>query len=133
MMATFALASGCAKQKYDIGKGAPQDEIQKCMQLSDKKRFAEAVECLEIFKSKFPQGEYSTKAELAIGDGYFNKKDYLKYIDTKEPMDKAGAYAIQGIGAKFIKQIQGSYTNVVGLPLFEVCKCIEIAKLKAGV
>jgi len=65
--------------------------------------------------------------------GNFGKKDYLKYIDTKEPMDKAGAYAVQGIGAKFIKQIQGSYTNVVGLPLFEVCKCIEIVKLKAGV
>jgi septum formation protein len=39
------------------------------------------------------------------------------YISTGEPMDKAGAYAVQGIGSLFIHKIQGSYTNVIGLPL----------------
>lgn len=39
------------------------------------------------------------------------------YIKTGEPMDKAGAYAIQGIGAFMVEEIQGSYTNIVGLPL----------------
>ena len=42
------------------------------------------------------------------------------YVATGEPMDKAGAYAIQGKAAAFIKEIHGSYTNVVGLPLAEV-------------
>lgn len=45
------------------------------------------------------------------------------YIHTEEPFDKAGAYAIQGLGTFLVKRIFGSYTNVVGLP---VCEVIEI-------
>ncbi len=44
------------------------------------------------------------------------------YIQTGEPFDKAGAYAIQGIGTFLVRRINGSYTNVVGLP---VCEVIE--------
>jgi septum formation protein len=44
------------------------------------------------------------------------------YIHTNEPFDKAGAYAIQGVGTFLVKHIKGSYTNVVGLP---VCEVIE--------
>lgn len=44
------------------------------------------------------------------------------YVDSGEPMDKAGAYAIQGGAAGFVREIHGSYTNVVGLPLAE---CVE--------
>ena len=39
------------------------------------------------------------------------------YIDSKEPMDKAGAYGIQGLGARFVKDIRGDYNYVVGLPV----------------
>jgi len=42
------------------------------------------------------------------------------YLKTEEPYDKAGGYAIQGLGASPIKQINGSYTNVVGFPICEV-------------
>ena len=51
------------------------------------------------------------------------------YVQTGEPFDKAGAYAIQGMGTFLVRRINGSYTNVVGLP---VCEVIE-ALIKIGV
>ena len=58
----------------------------------------------------------STRVHMAM-----NPHDMLAaYIATGEPMDKAGAYGIQGVGAFLVDEVQGSYTNVVGLPLREV-------------
>lgn len=48
------------------------------------------------------------------------------YIATGEPMDKAGAYAIQGGASSFVRRIEGSYTNVVGLPACEVAEALEL-------
>lgn len=49
------------------------------------------------------------------------------YWDTGEPADKAGAYGIQGFGAVFVEAIAGSYTGVVGLPLFETAQLLRQA------
>jgi len=46
-----------------------------------------------------------------------NADDVARYVATGEPLDKAGAYAVQGKGAVFVEAIEGSYSNVVGLPL----------------
>jgi len=54
-----------------------------------------------------------------------------RYIKSGEPMDKAGAYAAQGKGASIIKEIKGSYTNVVGLPMAELIDELKKLKIKS--
>ena len=51
------------------------------------------------------------------------------YLNTDEPYDKAGAYAVQGIGAFMVEEIHGSYTNVVGLPLCQVIDAMHVLKI----
>lgn len=51
-------------------------------------------------------------------------KEAQAYAAAGEPMDKAGAYAVQGMGGAFVKEIQGSHSNVVGLPLAEVLEVL---------
>jgi len=55
---------------------------------------------------------------------YLSDHEILWYVNTGEPFDKAGAYGIQGIGAFLVKQISGSYSNVVGLPVCEVVETL---------
>ena len=54
-----------------------------------------------------------------------NEDDIRSYIATGEPMDKAGAYAIQGIASRWISQIEGDYFNVVGLPVSLVYRMLQ--------
>ncbi len=50
-----------------------------------------------------------------------------RYWDTGEPRDKAGAYAIQGLGAVFVSGLRGSYSGVMGLPLYETAELFAAA------
>lgn len=64
----------------------------------------------------------SEKKLLRIGQThikmkYISEKEIEMYVRSGEPMDKAGAYAVQGEGKKFIEKIEGSYSNAIGLPL----------------
>lgn len=58
---------------------------------------------------------FSEKTEVVFYS--ISEEEIKEYISTGEPMDKAGAYGIQGIGGKFIREIRGDYNNVVGLPV----------------
>ncbi|WP_415716838.1 Maf family protein [Maridesulfovibrio sp.] len=81
-----------------------------------------------------PEGEktsYAVSTEVEFID--FNEAVVRAYAATGEPDDKAGAYAIQGQGAFLVKGINGSYTNVVGLPLARVIETlVELGVVVAG-
>ena len=90
------------------------DALKKLLFLSDKKHKVFTGICLiDLKREKITTNFESTKISM----GKIGENEARAYINTKEPMDKAGAYAIQGKGRKFIKHISGSYFNVVGLPI----------------
>jgi septum formation protein len=57
-----------------------------------------------------------------------SEKEIAEYVATGEPMDKAGAYAIQGIASRWIPRIEGDYSNVVGLPVALVWRMLQQAQ-----
>jgi septum formation protein len=54
------------------------------------------------------------------------------YWESGEPRDKAGAYAIQGLGAVFVESLHGSYSGVMGLPLYETAQLLDAARIPYG-
>jgi septum formation protein len=73
--------------------------------------------------------KYDHQTEVAVSSTQVEFRDLTEgemrhYVASGEPLDKAGGYAIQGRGAVFIRSISGSYTGVVGLPLFETSQLL---------
>ncbi|MEM8844862.1 MAG: Maf family protein [Pseudomonadota bacterium] len=54
-----------------------------------------------------------------------SQEEIKQYWQTGEPQDKAGAYAIQGLGAMFVENLQGSFSGVMGLPLYETAQLLK--------
>lgn len=70
------------------------------------------------------------RTALSATDVYFRdigRDEALAYWQSGEPRDKAGAYGIQGLGGLFVERIEGSYSGVVGLPVFETAALLEEA------
>jgi len=68
------------------------------------------------------------KTRVSVSEVIFRKitrNEALRYWQSGEPADKAGGYGIQGSGAVFVKQISGSYSGIMGLPLFETAELLN--------
>lgn len=64
--------------------------------------------------------------------GVLSEQEIDAYLATDEPWDKAGGYAIQGHAARFVTSLHGSYSGVVGLPLYETCRLLEKIAAQSG-
>lgn len=100
----------CAKKGIQIGHEHPEIEIEKCLKLSKKKAYDEAIECYEIFKSRFANTPYAQDAALRIADSHFQKKDYLlaadAYLDFVKiyPLHPKSDYAYYRAGLSYLKE-----------------------------
>lgn len=78
-----------------------------------------------IIKNKEKIIEENDYTKTAVYIKKMTEKEIKEYIETKEPLDKAGSYAIQGVGGKFIEKIEGSYNNVVGMDTEKLAKILR--------
>ncbi len=69
-----------------------------------------------------------TEAEVTqVVFGRMSEHEIAEYVATGEPMDKAGAYGIQGVASRWVERIEGDYFNVVGLPVARVYRMLKEA------
>lgn len=85
----------------------------------------------EAVKNGEPQIRIASEA-TKVTMSEISEAEIRNYIATGEPMDKAGAYAIQGIASRWIPRIEGDYSNVVGLPVALVYRMLRELKVQLG-
>ena len=97
---------------------------------------ADAARMLQLLSGKTHQVltavaiQFEERLEMAVSESMvrfckLSPRNISEYIDFGEPMDKAGGYAIQGRAAAFIPELRGSYSGVMGLPLYETAELIS--------
>lgn len=113
--------------------GKPRDEKHALDMLSRLAGRSHEVitSCCIVWQKKQIVVEFSASSFVWLAE---QDPDVLRaYVATGEPMDKAGSYAVQGVGAFMVERIEGSYSNVVGLPVDKVIKYLadlEVLKLR---
>jgi len=106
-----------------LGKPSGSDDARKMLKLLSGKAHS-VITGFTIIDSKTKK-KISRSIETKV---YFNKltqSEINAYVRSGEPLDKAGAYAIQGLGAVFIDKIEGDFFNVVGLPISALAESLK--------
>lgn len=110
--------------------GKPRDEAEACAtlaQLSGRDHQVMTAVCVLARK-----GRESLVQTSRVSFATLTAQEIRAYVATGEPMDKAGSYAIQGLAAAFVCELQGSYSGVVGLPLFETRQLLHRFGIKTA-
>lgn len=103
-----------------LGKpGSKEQALEMLLTLSDCSH-----EVMTSMTVRSTTGERTRLVTTSVRFREVSQPEALAYWETGEPLDKAGAYGIQGIGAIFVASIHGSYSNVVGLPIMETAEML---------
>ena len=79
-------------------------------------------------------GYEQTEAEITeVRFSALSEREIASYVETGEPIDKAGAYAIQGMASRWVERIDGCYFNVVGLPVPRLYRMLQTLEAKTGI
>ena len=112
--------------RHILGKPAHRADAARMLRhLSDRRHAVISGFCVLETRAGRPPREVARTVTTAVEFKRLTREEIAGYIATGEPMDKAGAYAIQGIGSFMVRAIRGSYTNVVGLPVAELADVLE--------
>lgn len=111
-----------------LGKPASETEaIEMLLSLSDREH--EVMTAVTVANSERKEHQLSVSK---VRFRQINEREARDYWLTGEPKGKAGAYAIQGLGAIFVRSIEGSYSGVMGLPLFETARLLSAFDVPIG-
>jgi septum formation protein len=108
--------------------GKPQDEAdaRAMLTLMSGKRH----QVLTALAIATPQGIVTSLSVTQVEMAELTASEIEAYIRSGEPFDKAGAYGIQGLASIFIKRIEGSYSGVMGLPIYETAQLLRSAGIR---
>lgn len=109
--------------KKRIGKPKGAQDARRMLKMISGKNVMiySGVAIVDIKKGRAITDHEITKVKIKK----LSPKEISDYVKTGEPLDKAGAFAIQGAGAVFIEKINGCYSNVIGLPLYNLYKNLK--------
>ncbi len=133
-----AKAAAATATAVDVVIGADTAVVLGDEVLGKPRDAAEAVEMLSLLSGKThrvmtgvavrgPDGIQDALSCSAVKFREISRDEALAYWQSGEPRDKAGAYAIQGMGGVFVEHLEGSYSGVVGLPVFETAELLRAA------
>ncbi|MFL6606140.1 MAG: Maf family protein [Steroidobacteraceae bacterium] len=105
--------------------GKPDDQAQAVQMLGELSGRVHEVLTAVALADSHGVGERLSSSKVRFRK--VSREESLAYWETGEPRDKAGGYAIQGLGAVFIEELSGSYSGVMGLPLFETGELLRAA------
>jgi len=106
-----------------LGKPTSKENaVELLLQLAGQTHFVWSGFCLWHEKNNIVRAQ---SVVTSVRFTRFSEQVARAYVATGEPMDKAGGYGIQGVGGVLVESIEGSYSNVVGLPLAELVSVLE--------